>query len=98
MAIAQILSTGRYIPDKVLTNDDLNGMLGTNVGDWLVKNVGIEARHVMGADETTSDMIVAAAEQALSRAGLSANDLDLIMVATDTPDYISPATASVVQS
>lgn len=98
MAIAQILSTGRYIPDKVLTNDDLNVMLGENVGDWLVKNVGIEARHVMADDETTSDMIVAAAEQALSRAGLTAADLDLIMVATDTPDYISPATASVVQT
>jgi 3-oxoacyl-[acyl-carrier-protein] synthase-3 len=98
MAIAQILSTGRYIPDKVLTNDDLNAMLGENVGDWLVKNVGIEARHVMADDETTSDMIAAAAEQALQRAGLAAVDLDLIMVATDTPDYISPATASVVQS
>lgn len=98
MSSAQIISTGRYIPDKVITNDDLDAMLGENVGDWLVKNVGIEARHVMAPDETTSDMIVAAAEQALARAGLVAADLDLIMVATDTPDYISPATASVVQS
>jgi 3-oxoacyl-[acyl-carrier-protein] synthase-3 len=98
MPIAQIRSTGRYIPDKVITNDDLNTMLGTNVGDWLVKNVGIEARHVMADDQATSDMIVAAAEQALARAGLAAAELDLILVATDTPDYISPATASVVQS
>lgn len=98
MAVAQIRSTGRYIPEKVLTNDDLNVMLGENVGDWLVANVGIEARHVMADDETTSDMIVAAARQALERANLIPNDLDLILVATDTPDYISPATASVVQA
>jgi 3-oxoacyl-[acyl-carrier-protein] synthase-3 len=95
---AQILSTGRYIPEKVLTNDDLNHMLGEDVGDWLVENVGIEERHVMSEDETTSDMVAAAARQALSRAGLAPAELDLIMVATDTPDYISPATASVVQA
>lgn len=95
---AQILSTGRYIPEKVLTNDDLNEMLGENVGDWLVENVGIRERHIMAEDETTSDMIVAAARQAMERAGLTAEELDLILVATDTPDYISPATASVVQA
>ncbi len=94
---AQILSTGRYIPERVVTNDDLNLILGENVGDWLVQNVGIRERHVMADDETTSDMVVAAASQALDRAGLTPADLDLIIVATDTPDYISPATASVVQ-
>ena len=95
---AQIISTGRYIPEKVLTNDDLNDMLGENVGDWLVENVGIHERHVMADDETTSDMVVAASRQALKRAGIAAADLDLILVATDTPDYISPATASAVQA
>ena len=95
---AQILATGRYIPERVITNQDLNEMLGENVGDWLVENVGIHERHVMAEDETTSDMVVAASRQALERAGLAATDLDLIMVATDTPDYISPATASVVQA
>jgi 3-oxoacyl-[acyl-carrier-protein] synthase-3 len=94
---AQIISTGRYIPEKVITNDDLNALLGQNVGDWLVENVGIRERHVMAEDETTSDMIIAAAHQALERAKLAPADLDLILVATDTPDYISPATASVVQ-
>jgi 3-oxoacyl-[acyl-carrier-protein] synthase-3 len=73
-------------------------MLGENVGDWLVENVGIHQRHIMADDETTSDMITAAARQALARAGVSAADLDLIMVATDTPDYLSPATASAVQA
>jgi 3-oxoacyl-[acyl-carrier-protein] synthase-3 len=95
---AQIISTGRYIPEKVLTNADLDEMLGENVGDWLVENVGIRERHIMSEDETTSDMIVAASKQALERAGLGAAELDLIIVATDTPDYISPATASVVQA
>jgi 3-oxoacyl-[acyl-carrier-protein] synthase-3 len=95
---AQILSTGRYIPERVLTNDELNEMLGENVGDWLVENVGIHERHIMADDETTSDMVVAAALQAMERAAVTAGELDLIMVATDTPDYISPATASAVQA
>lgn len=96
--VAQIASTGLYIPERILTNADLNQMLGENVGDWLVENVGIHQRHVMAAYETTSDMVVAASQQALERAGLKAADLDLILVATDTPDYISPATASAVQA
>lgn len=95
---AQILTTGRYIPEKVITNDDLNERLGENVGDWLVENVGIHTRHIMAEDETTSSMIVKASRIALERAGISASDLNLIIVATDTPDYISPATASVVQA
>lgn len=95
---AQIVSTGRYIPERVVTNEDLNEMLGENVGDWLVENVGIRERHVMGDDEITSDMIVAASRPALERAGIAAAELDLILVATDTPDYLSPATASVVQA
>ncbi|NOX61404.1 MAG: ketoacyl-ACP synthase III [Chloroflexi bacterium] len=98
MPHARITSTGRYVPEKTLTNDDMNAILGENVGDWLVENVGIRERHVMAEDETTSDMVVAAAHQALARAQLEAADLDLIIVATDTPDYISPATASVVQA
>ena len=83
---ARITSTGRYIPDRVVTNDDLNAMLGENVGDWLVENVGIRERHVMAEDEATSDMVVAATWQALDRAALSPTDLDLIIVATDTPE------------
>ncbi len=95
---AQISATGLYIPEKVLTNQDLDRMLGQNVSNWLVENVGIKERHIMAPDETTSDMAVAAAQQALQRAGLKADDLDLVIVATDTPDYLSPATASAVQA
>lgn len=95
---AQIVATGRYIPEKLVTNADMDAMLGENVGDWLVENVGIYERHVMADDETTSDMAVTAARQALERTNLHPEELDLILVATDTPDYISPATASVVQA
>ena len=95
---ATIVGTGRYVPEQVITNADLDEMLGESVSEWLVENVGIEERHVMAPDEATSDLAVAASRQALERAGITAADLDLIIVATDTPDYISPATASVVQA
>lgn len=94
---AQILSTGRYVPEQVLTNADLSARLGEDVDDWLIRNVGIRERRVMAPEQVTSDLIVEAGRQALQRAGLCAADLDLIIVATDTPDYLSPATASVVQ-
>ena len=95
---AQIISTGRYIPAKTITNAELDLLLGENVSAWLVENVGIRERHAMAENETTSDLIVAAARQAMDRANITARDLDLIIVATDTPDYFSPATASVVQA
>lgn len=98
MRYAQIISTGRYIPEKVVTNAELNAILGEDVDAWLIENVGIRERHVMADDETTSDMIAHAARQALARANLQATNLNLIVVATDTPDYLSPATASVVQA
>lgn len=94
---AQISATGLYIPEKVLTNQEMDRILGQNVSDWLVENVGIRERHIMAPDETTSDMAAAASRQALQRAGLEAGELDLVIVATDTPDYLSPATASAVQ-
>ncbi len=95
---AQIVSTGRYIPARVVTNDDLDRALGQPVGEWLVENVGIRERHVMADDETTSDMAVHAARQALERAAVDPLDVQLVIVATDTPDTLSPATASAVQA
>jgi len=95
---ARILSTGRYIPERVMTNAELDALLGEPVSDWLVENVGIRERRLMAPEQTTSDLCVAAAQDALRKAGLSPADLDLIIVATDTPDYLSPATASVVQA
>ncbi len=98
MRYAQIISTGRYIPERVVTNQDMNRILGEDVDTWLVENVGIRERHVMAENETTADMIAAASRQAIARANIQPTDLDLIIVATDTPDYLSPATASVVQA
>ena len=92
-----ILSTGRYIPERRVTNAELDARFGTDVGSWLVDNVGIEARHFMADDESTSDLVTAAASQALARAGVAPEQVDLLIVATDTPDYLSPATSSVVQ-
>jgi 3-oxoacyl-[acyl-carrier-protein] synthase III len=98
MRYANILATGRYVPEKVLTNADVEEILGEQVDAWLRQNVGIEQRHVMADDQVTSDLCVEAARQALERAGVRASELDLVIVATDTPDYLSPATSSVVQA
>ncbi len=97
MAIARILSTGRSIPARRVTNVELEAMMGQSFAPWLEANVGIRARHYMAEHETTSDLVTAAAREALDRAALTARDIDLLIVATDTPDQLSPATASVVQ-
>lgn len=94
---AQILSTGRYVPEKMLPNSYFDEILGREVDQWLVDNVGIKERHVMADDETTSDLCMYAAQEALQRAGIEATQVNLLIVATDTPDYLSPATANVVQ-
>lgn len=94
---AQIRSTGRYVPEKTLTNADLDRILGEPVDQWLIDNVGIRERHLMADNEVTSDLAVNAAREALARGGIGPEALDLIILATDTPDYVSPGTASVVQ-
>ncbi len=94
---AQIISTGRYVPARVRTNAELDAILGEPVDQWLIDNVGIRQRHLIGDDEVTSDLAVNAARQALERAGVAPEAVDLIILATDTPDYVSPGTASVVQ-
>src|SRR5687767_4728061 len=94
---AAVLSTGRYVPERMLTNADVEKLLGEPVDAWLRQNVGIERRHLMADAEVTSDLAVRAARQALERAEVPASELDLVIVATDTPDYLSPATAAVVQ-
>lgn len=95
---AQILSTGRHIPARRITNAELDATFDKPVSQWLLDNVGIAARHVMDEGQTTSDLVVAAAREALDRAGCDPTEVDLVIVATDTPDYLSPATASVVQA
>jgi 3-oxoacyl-[acyl-carrier-protein] synthase-3 len=94
----QILSTGSYVPERVVTNAEVDALLGESTDEWLVANVGIRERRWMAPDQVTSDLIVEASKKALERAGISALDLDLIIVSTDTPDYLSPSTSVVVQS
>lgn len=94
----QILSTGSYVPDRVVTNAEVDSLLGESTTEWLIANVGIRERRWMAPDQVTSDLILEAAKKALGRAGISASDLDLIIVSTDTPDYLSPSTSVVVQT
>ena len=94
----QILSTGSYVPERVVTNAEVDALMGESTNDWLIANVGIRERRWMAPDQVTSDLIVEASKKALERAGISAFDLDLIIVSTDTPDYLSPSTSVVVQS
>ena len=95
---AQILSTGSYVPERIVTNTEVDTLLGESTDEWLVANVGIRERHWMASDQVTSDLIVEASRKALKRAGIAASDLDLIIVSTDTPDYLSPSTSVVVQA
>lgn len=97
MRYAQILSSGHYVPEKVITNAQLDSILGEAVSVWLVENVGIHERRMMADDEVTSDLAVKAGRAALAKAQITPEQVDLIILATDTPDYLSPATSSVVQ-
>ena len=94
---AVIRGCGAYLPEKVLTNDDLAGMVDTS-DEWVRERTGIRERHVAGENERTSDLAVAAAKAALEMAGLQPNDIDLIVVATTTPDLTFPSTAAIVQA
>ena len=97
MAYARIIGTGSYVPERVLTNADLSRMLGEDVDEFVSGVLGIRERHVCGDDESTADLATAAARRALEAAGVAAEELDLVVLATDTPEYISPATSVVVQ-
>jgi 3-oxoacyl-[acyl-carrier-protein] synthase-3 len=94
---AVIVGTGLYAPEKVIDNHFFSEKFGRDMDSFLREQRNIRERHFMSDEQATSDLILPAAQKALSAAGLSAKDLDLIIVSTDTPDYISPSTASVVQ-
>ena len=93
----QIVATGRCVPEREVDNAALEAITGRVFHDWLVKNTGIEARRWMRDDQVGSDLGYIAAQQALARAGIGAQDVDLIIVATDTPDQPSPGTSSALQ-
>ena len=87
---------GSYLPEKILTNSDLEETIDTT-DEWIKERTGISQRHVAAQNEYTSDLAVIAAKSALSNAEMSTQDIDLIIVATTTPDYTFPSTATIVQ-
>ena len=93
---ATITGLGSYLPDEIVSNDDLSQILDTS-DEWIRSRSGIAQRHRAAEGEATSDLAVAAAKQALADAGCSPNDVDMIIVATTTPDKTFPATAALVQ-
>src|SRR6187397_1717405 len=91
-----IVGTGSYVPEKVLTNEDLSRMVDTS-DEWITTRTGIKERRIAAKDENTSDMATKAALNAIEQAKISPKDIDLIIVATATPDMLFPATACFVQ-
>ena len=94
---SQVAGCGAYLPERVLTNEELARGLETS-DEWIRQRTGIGERRIAAEGELTSDLAVAAARRALERAGMSGNDLDLIVLATATPDHTFPATATKVQA
>ncbi len=92
-----VVGCGGYLPQKVLTNAELAQRLDTS-DEWIRERSGITKRHIAAEGEMTSDLALAAAQSALDTGGISAEDIDLIVLATSTPDETFPATATVVQS
>ena len=91
-----IVGTGSYTPEKILTNDDLSKIVDTS-DEWITTRTGIKERRIAAKDEQTSDMATKAALKALEQANVSPEEVDLILVATATPDMLFPATACFVQ-
>jgi 3-oxoacyl-[acyl-carrier-protein] synthase-3 len=96
MTYSRIAGTGSYLPQKILTNADLECMVDTT-DEWIFTRTGIRERHIAADNEFTSDLAVHAARNAIEAAGIQASDIDLIIVATTTPDKIFPSTACILQ-
>ncbi len=94
---ARIAGTGSYLPERIVTNDDLAKTIDTS-DEWIAARTGIRQRHVAAEGECTSDLALEAAKRALDAAGMSADEIELIIVGTTTPDVIFPSTATIVQS
>jgi 3-oxoacyl-[acyl-carrier-protein] synthase-3 len=93
---AHVVGWGKYVPQHVLTNDDLTQMVETS-DEWIRTRTGISERHIASDDETTAALAIEAAHEAMEMAGIKPSELDLIIVATATPDYSFPSTACLVQ-
>ncbi len=95
--ISRIVGSGSYLPEKVVTNDDLSKKVETT-DEWITSRTGIKRRHIAAEGETTSDLALKAARKAMQDAGVSADEIDLIVVGTTTPDRTFPATAVTIQA
>lgn len=93
---ARIVGTGSYLPEKVVTNDDLAKIVETN-DEWIVSRTGIRERHYAADHESASDLALIASQHAMLAAQVTASEIDLIIVATSTPDMVFPATACILQ-
>jgi len=93
---ALVMGTGRAVPDKVLTNAELEKMVDTT-DEWIIERTGIKERRIAAADESLSDFALPAAERALESAGISGSEVDLVICATVSPDMAFPATATLIQ-
>jgi len=93
---SRIKGTGSYLPEKVLTNKDLEKMVDTT-DEWIFERTGIKERHIAADNETTCDLAEHAARAAIEHAGITADDIDLIIIATTTPDRVFPSTACLLQ-
>jgi len=96
MTYSRITGTGRYLPEKVLTNFDLEKMVDTT-DEWIRTRTGVERRHCVAEDQTTSDMCVEAARLALESAGVKPTDIDMVIVGTTSPDLVFPNVGTIVQ-
>lgn len=96
LCTSSIIGTGSYLPEKVLTNDDLSKIVDTS-DEWITTRTGIKERHIAADDQATSDLASEAARRAMTAAGVTPEDIDLIVVATVTPDMFFPSTACFVQ-
>ena len=92
-----VAGCGSYLPERIVTNEELARKVDTS-HDWIVQRTGIHSRHIAAAGEMTSDLAVSAAQDALQHAGILADDLDMIVLATATPDETFPSTATAVQA
>ncbi len=93
---SRIIGTGGYLPEKILTNHDLEKMVETS-DEWIRERTGIEQRHIAADDQTTCDLAAVASKRAIEMAGIDAGSIDLIIVATTTPDKTFPSTACLLQ-
>ncbi|KDB98158.1 beta-ketoacyl-acyl-carrier-protein synthase III [Bordetella bronchiseptica D993] len=102
MKYAKIAGSGGYLPERVVTNDDLAAELATRQistsDEWIVERTGIRQRHLAERGVTTSQLATEAARRAMDDAGVQADEIDMIIVATSTPDYVFPSTACLVQA